>query len=73
MLKFESQHDMRKRERLIFNFEKDVLKKIKWLSYRCLRKEDMDDEYANPLGRMFGFMNVDKLAAWVVVSIIERE
>jgi hypothetical protein len=47
MLKFGSQHDMRKGERLIFNFEKEVLKKIKWLSYRGLWEEDMYDEYAN--------------------------
>jgi hypothetical protein len=73
MLKFESQHGMRKREHLIFNFEKDGLKKMKWLSYRGLWKEDMDDEYANPLGRVFGFMDVDKLAAWIVVLILEKE
>jgi hypothetical protein len=60
MLKFESQHGMRKREHLIFNFEKDGLKKMKWLSYRGLWKEDMDDEYANPLGRV--------LASWTWIS-----
>jgi len=53
--------------------KKDVLKKIKLLSYRGLWKEDMDDGCANPLGRMFGFMNVDKLVTWIVVSIIEKE
>jgi hypothetical protein len=73
MLKVGSQHDMRKRERLIFNFEKEGLKKIKWLSYRGLWEEDIDDEYENLLGKMFGFMNVDKLVVWIVASIIEKE